>query len=273
MLKPRRSAGGHGIFVWEKETVRSSGVLATLGQPHYFQERAEGESISALFLSEDDRISLVGVARLLMARVPDFRFGYGGAIGPISISPELESRITEAGRVVGKNFSLRGLWGMDFVADGSRVWATEVNPRYTATVEIYEHAFGIALLSFHRQACEQWKPTTAEKSHWGRMPWLGTEIKTPCVGKVVIYADRELQVPPWGDWPKARDSLLSDLPTLADRPRAGSILSGGFPLCSLLAAGQTERDCRAALNLHLGVFQTHFTDAGIPLNIPWVSTS
>lgn len=268
MLKPKRSAGGQGVMVWDESAAGSAEVSALSGKPHDFQQRAEGEPMSALFLSEGERISLIGVSRLLNANAPGPPFGYGGAVGPIVLKESLETEILEQGFAVGRAFALRGLWGMDFLCDGSRAWVCEINPRYTATVELYEQALGRVLFPLHRLACDNWNPAQGP-------PILEERPTKPavprCLGKIVIYADRDLTVPSWEDWATARDALLPGLSVLADRPRAGSAAARGFPVCSLLAAGTNETECRRALNERLKAFETHFAQAGISLFVPRVA--
>jgi predicted ATP-grasp superfamily ATP-dependent carboligase len=151
---------------------------------------------------------------------------------------------------------------MDFIHDGRNVWATEVNPRYTASVEIYEHAFGVPLSSAHRAAFDF-------RSEDSRLFNLKSKDEKPVtVGKVVIYADRDLIVPAWNDWAMRRDPFLPELGTLADRPKAGSRVPRGFPICSLFAAGDSESSCRHQLNQTLAEFQTHFLSAGWEISIP-----
>ena len=263
MLKPLHSAGGQGVFIWNQETAGSQAAELTLNRPHYFQERAVGEGVSAVFLSDKRETSLIGISRLLLANDPTSQFGYGGMIGPVKLPGSAEGQITRQGEVVGKSFGLRGLWGMDFIEDGSTAWATEVNPRYTASVEIYEYATGVPLLSEHRRAFE-----TPQKDFRNELQPNADSLKPTLVGKVVVYAERDLIIPPWGDWPTKRDAFLPELPTLADRPSEGSRVPRGFPICSLLAAAESENSCRRELNTILADFAAHFRQAGWEISLP-----
>ena len=49
-----------------------------------------------------------------------------------------------------KAAGLRGLFGVDFVLRDGIPWPVEVNPRYTASVEVLEFAAGIRALTLHR---------------------------------------------------------------------------------------------------------------------------
>ncbi|MCA9073318.1 MAG: hypothetical protein KDA84_30550, partial [Planctomycetaceae bacterium] len=67
---------------------------------------------------------------------------------------------------------------------------------------------------------------------------------------------------------RARDSLRSELPLVADRPKVGTRVSGGQPVCSVLVAGETERGCRDALQLRLLELQSHFAMMGGRVSMP-----
>lgn len=267
MLKPRRSAGGLGIFVWDEHSACSHDASVTLRKPHLFQQRAEGEAASAVFLSEWDQITFVGAARLLCANVPGHRFGYGGAIGPIELSHEVTRQLLRAGQTLAAAFELKGLWGLDFLHDDSNVWVTEVNPRYTATVELYEHAFATALIAHHQRACEDWKSEVGKNRHVASVPFTEKPATPVCVGKVVVYSPCEFVVPPWKDWTIAHDGWLSELKILADWPAEGHLVQKGFPVCSLFAAGRSERECRLALIDRTESLAQHFQDSGVSFEL------
>ena len=51
-------------------------------------------------------------------------------------------------------FGLVGWFGVDYVLRDGNPWPVEINPRYTASLEIHELASGRSLLAEHRRACE-----------------------------------------------------------------------------------------------------------------------
>jgi hypothetical protein len=81
----------------------------------------------------------------------------------------------------------------------------------------------------------------------------------------VIYAPKDFTVPPWKEWAKAQDRFLPELKSLADRPAEGSGILKGFPICSLLAAGPSEKECRRALADRLQALETHFENSGLKM--------
>ena len=67
-------------------------------------------------------------------------FQYAGSIGLLPISEATDKTLMMLGDVLTKQFDLSGLFGIDIILDGDQVWTIEVNPRYTASMEICEAA-------------------------------------------------------------------------------------------------------------------------------------
>ena len=100
------------------------------------------------------RRSLIGVTRQLIG-APGSPFAYRGSIGPVTISERLKARLDLMGRVLASEFALVGLFGVDFILRDDEPWPVEVNPRYTASVEVLELALGRSLLAEHLRACDR----------------------------------------------------------------------------------------------------------------------
>src|SRR5690606_10080213 len=61
LIKPLRGGGGRGVAVWDDAAMST----ATLQEPHYFQQRATGDTISAVFVASQDplQVRYVGLTR------------------------------------------------------------------------------------------------------------------------------------------------------------------------------------------------------------------
>ena len=105
----------------------------------------------------DDTSTLVGVTRQLIGEswLGAHGFQYAGSIGPLPIHQATRETIARIGEVLTTRFELRGIFGVDFILDGERVWTLEVNPRYTASVEIVERATGLPAVAMHAAACAE----------------------------------------------------------------------------------------------------------------------
>ena len=117
-------------------------------EPVYFQRFIEGPSFSAIYAAVEGRAELLGVTRQLVGTTGS-PFAYRGSIGPISLSSRPTGMLSELGWVLASSFPLIGLFGVDFILRDDDIWPVEVNPRYTASVEVLELALGRSLLAEH----------------------------------------------------------------------------------------------------------------------------
>jgi predicted ATP-grasp superfamily ATP-dependent carboligase len=120
----------------------------------YWQRLEAGDTLSATFLADGRRARVLGFNRQWTAPVrPELPFLYGGAVGGIRLPVRLRREI-EAGldALVGAT-GLVGLNGLDFLLHGRRWLVLEVNPRPTATFELYDPDYPRGLFDRHLRAC------------------------------------------------------------------------------------------------------------------------
>lgn len=124
-------------------------------------------------------------------------------------------------------FSELGLtqcWGVDFIDPSDGVpWTIEVNPRYTAAVEVRELASGSPFLGW---------PTPPKPSR-------------STVGKAIYYAAKSITFPASGPWDESLRHCTDvwRMPEFADIPHAGSVIEPGQPVFTLFASAATEAEC------------------------------
>ena len=239
LLKPLRGAAGRGIVIWDESAADSP----TLKEPHYFQQRGGGETISAVYLAGQDplQVRYVGLTRQLVGR-PELNappFGWCGSIGPMSLETRGEILARRVGTVLAHQFGLRGLFGCDFVlnADGEPM-LTELNPRYTGSIEVLEFLCGATLLADHCQTTGWDLPED--------LPQFPVELPSSAVaGKAVLYCHRDLLAPDPSSWDQV--TPVKPLPGFADLPQSGSLVKSGSPFCSIFAAAATFDLCESQL--------------------------
>lgn len=230
LMKPIRSAGGLGIQHWHGEE---------LGSGRYLQEFVEGQSVSGVFVIRDDGFQLIGVSQQLVGEpwlhAPAFH--YCGSIGPLADS----KCHGECWRQIGKMLraaELRGIVGVDAILRGDDVVVIEINPRYTASVEVFELALGKPLLTEHFRS-------------FGIAFPINTACKAPqrIIGKAVYFAPFDMYFPVNGPW----DAVLVEMfdpwtiPTFADIPAAGLRFHRGDPVISVLVESENFIECRNKL--------------------------
>ena len=135
----------------------------------YYQREAPGRALSATFLADAQRAWILGFNALAFRTLGDAPFCYGGA-ATCSVAPalerEMQARLNRLVWVTG----LRGLNGIDFLLDGSDVHALEVNPRPTATFELYDADYAHGLVDWHIRSFAGPLLDFPEKLAQGRRP-------------------------------------------------------------------------------------------------------
>lgn len=241
MLKPCRGSAGRGIRVWSAE---SGGGLR---EPHYFQERRTGLPVSAIFLAVPMRTIFIGLTRQLIgcreARAPSF--AYCGSIAPCWLPQPATSQIERIGQSVGAAFKLRGLFGCDFIVDAEAPWLTEINPRYTASIEVMELALRVPLLDWHRRACAAFAGDDSLEHELDMLSQTSQRTTARVAGKIVLYADRAGIAEDWLKFPVAPAKF--QVPLMADIPTAGQQIVPGQPICTLFAAAESADRCQRKL--------------------------
>jgi hypothetical protein len=225
LLKPRRSGGGHGTSAWRP------GVPVSRHQ--YLQERIAGTPGSIAFLADGGRAVALGLSRQM---VGERTFGASGfrycgslvaARGLFAAEQALLTRASAMAQAVTREFGLVGLNGIDFIARAGVPWPIEVNPRWSASMELLDRRQDTALFTLHAEACG------------GRLPVAKPAPVRGVLGKAVVFARRDVSAGDSRGW-------LRD-PAIADVPHPGERIPRGRPICTVFASASTLGGCRRAL--------------------------
>jgi predicted ATP-grasp superfamily ATP-dependent carboligase len=231
LIKPLHSAGGKGI-----RPLMEAGSFR-LGS-RYLQQRLKGPSFSALYIGTPRQVRLVGITRQLIG-TPSCPFAYRGSIGPLPAPASISARLKALGSALTSTFGLIGWFGVDYVLNRGIPWPVEINPRYTASVEIHELFLGRSLLCDHRRACEG----TSDESDRAE---IAAGPPRPVFGKLIVYAPRPLVVPQCLRIAKEFRELFA-VNSIADVPWPGASIDVGQPIMTLLARAPTVAACRKRL--------------------------
>ena len=230
LIKPVSGGGGHGIVFQRK-----SGYP---GVRFMLQEYIPGKACSASFVANGQDCTVLGITEQLtgMHAFGSQGFRYCGNILPL---PEItdpgraEFLMAEVRRLavfLSRAYGLTGVNGIDFILDGDKVYLTEVNPRYSASMELIEHAYELPIFHLHAQAVLH-----------GSLPEFQLEAvlsNRTFFGKAILFAERNAVAPDTKGW---LDSGARDIPA------PGETLHKGNPICTVLANRPTSDETRAEL--------------------------
>jgi predicted ATP-grasp superfamily ATP-dependent carboligase len=237
LVKPRRGAGGSGIRHWTGKRSRSD-----RGRSVYLQEYVEGDSCSAVYVGAGPDTRLLGVTQQLVGQTQLHAkaFQYCGSIGPLEIEAPAKTIFERIGRVLASGCGLRGLFGVDCLLGEGVPYPVEVNPRYTASVEVLEYAAGIPALALHAAAFDSALPTPPSK-----VPSAGPNV----IGKAILFAPASLVFPAEGPWQETlrRPPDIDIMPAFADIPHTGQHIEAGRPILTIFARAASVVACRDEL--------------------------
>ena len=249
LVKPLGGAGGRGIRRWTQAVADDTMHQATTASRlQIWQRFMMGTPLSASYCFKQRSARLFGVSRQLIGEpwCHAGMFAWCGAValhaaGGRTETDPLIASLERLGSVLAERFQPVGLVGVDLVVDaGESITVIEVNPRPTASMELFERSGAGSIAGCHLAACgyappsgiaiEQPLPRPA--SHWAKAVLFASQ-PTPVAQPMIERLTRETS--PWsqadGGWP-----------ALADIPRPGQTIAAGAPVVTIFAAAPTTDD-------------------------------
>ena len=231
LIKKARSAGGGGV------RVPAPGERLRPGE--FFQERLPGPAGSAAFVADGREAVLLGVTEQLAGWEALGASGYryaGNIAGPASafLSAAALDELCQAARRITERFGLRGLNGLDYIVHLGVPRLIEVNPRWTASMELIEELDARNLFDLHLLALDGGVSRSAPVGRRQAAPASAHRF----LAKGILYATAACVAPD----PEALEALGA-----RDRPARGEQVAPGQPICTLIVEADTPAACRAAL--------------------------
>lgn len=221
LCKRAGGSGGAHIIPCTNQTTARRG--------RYFQRLTEGTALSVLAIAEHGRLHIVGISRQWCTDTEPKPFRYGGAAGPFSPGRDIEAGMISAVETVSHALGLVGLVSFDFMLADGVSYLLDVNPRPSATLDIFDDANGNLFLA-HMAAC------TGESITLPTPPTPGSRAAA------ILYADQgplTVNRLAWPNW-------------VADRPRPGTRIPRARPIATVFGDGAdatgAELKCRQRLD-------------------------
>lgn len=185
----------------------------------YYQREIDGVPVSVLFLADGRNATMIGFNEQWVSPVTGLPFRYGGAVGNASLPENVREYMANAVSLVTATNGLRGLNSMDFMLSGNELLALEINPRLSATFDLYNIA---DLFERHLRGC---------RGELAELPLMPPESKA----HLVFYALADITITEHIVWPE----------WTADLPRQGVVYKAGEPLCTVLAEAADAEAAKA----------------------------
>ncbi len=164
----------------------------------------------------------------------DYPFLFSGAIGPIMLAPQKIEALLQFAERCHRETNIRGWFQIDFILDEEQnIWLLEINPRWSATMELHERYHGRSLVSPHLHA---WGAESLQASNIAKEP-------RPILLKEVFYAPSHFV---WTEshlekaLRRNRQSIdATGWPMIADIPTADQEFDRGMPVFTMLQAAES----------------------------------
>ena len=252
LKKPRFSIGGKGIVAWQEVSKKNflSGDL--------LQAFVAGVPMSLSFLARQEGVEVLGVCRQLIGRAwcraGGFTFCGAVEIPKVEVQQDMVNRLFRFAGALVERTGLTGLIGIDFImprrALGDQLpkpIVLEINPRPTATMELFERRTGRSHAGMHLLA------------HGFSIPVELTETvrqRDACWGKAIVFAKERLCVSSALSHHLARCTLLLKdqsfgWPMVTDWPSNGTVIQAGHPIVTVFSSAQTPRCVLRSLREHV----------------------
>jgi uncharacterized protein len=196
-------SGGHHISLLVDSDAEEEGV--------YYQKIQQGDSLSCLFLADQQQVKLIGVNEQWTYADHRMPYRYGGATSRVNLDETIKSRLMHFLMGVVKKLGLVGLNSCDFILQHDEIYMLEINPRLSASIDLYRPVEG-NLFAAHAAACK------------------GESVKqfvtsASAIAHQIIYATNDLMINDhqhWPDW-------------VCDIPQPNQHISAGMPICTVIA--------------------------------------
>lgn len=230
LSKPFSSGSGWGISTYSRdaEDPRKN------PEHYYLQKRVQGIACSAAFVSGMHTTSLIGVSQQIQSsnQSSTEQFHYRGSIAPFEIAPTTLEEILRIGEIIAREANMRGLFGIDFVLSGDSVHIIEINPRYTASMELFEATGSGNLIQQHLRAC-------------AGMQWDGDSLnelagEAGSIGcKRIEFSQEQTPFTVSDDFLPWAEQLPATMGRILDIPPAGTRISFAEPVFSAITLGES----------------------------------
>ncbi len=182
----------------------------------YWQLEKTGLSMSALCISDQQESVIIGINRqYINSNFETYPCLYEGALANVKVTKEFIIKIESYINKLISHFKLVGVFSVDMIVQGDDIFVLEINPRISASYELYECLNpSLNLVDAHFRVCEGERLSNIQ---------INPNISEMLCGYLIIYADSNIEIPEnmnWPDWCK-------------DRPESNRLISIGEPVCSV----------------------------------------
>lgn len=185
-------------------------------QQAYFQKKQAGTPISMLFVADGKTAQPISFNQQLIAPTDEMPYRFAGAVGSVAMQPNIYAAFKHAAQQLTGALNLCGINSLDAILEGESLWVLELNPRLSATFDLYENLF-----SLHVQGCAGSLTDSLPKINASK-------------AQLILYTDEVLDISKDFIWP----NWAADIPAL-DVGESSVRIPQHMPICSVFAHAES----------------------------------
>ena len=212
-----------------KQDGKCGGMGVSRGHTHssikkngYWQREINGQSVSALCISDERDVHVIGVNELYShSDLNGYPYVYEGALANLECGNDLLVKIDTYLKSLIPYFKILGLFSIDMILHEDELFVLEINPRISASYELYEQLNpGLNLVDAHIRVCE------GERLSGLQIEGLSRQHN----GYLIVYAEHDCVIPREMCWPH----------WVKDKPESLREIATGEPICSVYFNSDTS---------------------------------
>lgn len=221
----KKLSGGCGGTHISKVSTHDDALLAN----EYYQRYIDGQPVSLLFIADSREIEVVGFNAQWINPCEQAPFRYGGAVSYVDLSDDVKEQLIGAAEKLTAAFGLLGLNSLDALVQDATVYVLEVNPRLSATVDLYQK-LAENLIDRHVTVCLNQDGLNRVR----RPPHDGVERS---MAHAVAYAAFDIEIAALFEWP----DWAVDTP---NRQNSVIKLPAEAPVCTVIAYADCAEEAK-----------------------------
>ncbi len=194
----------------------------------YYQKKHAGMPISMLFVVDGKSVRTIGFNQQYVAPMKNMPYRFAGAVSKVTLPLNIHKAFERAAQQLTLALNLHGINSLDAILDGETLFILELNPRLSATFQLYENLFPL-----HLQSCTDRRVENLEENELSR-------------GQMILYANGTLEIPGdfiWPDW-------VADIPAIISGDSSIKIAEDE-PVCTVFAEAESADSAHALLLLRM----------------------
>lgn len=204
----------------------------------YFQQFVKGQSVSLLFLAHENEIEAIGFNEQWVTGRGDKPFSYGGAVSHVDLPQAIQQQLLKAAHALTTKFNLKGLNSLDAVLENNIVYILEINPRLSATFDLYDEDL------FNRHLC-------ANNPELKKTQNSASDKTADAKAHAIIYAEEDRVFRYSFEWPE----WATDIPSIHTE---SITIKSGEPICTVLASAKDAETAKLLVMSRVKILNAAF---------------